>query len=436
MKYEASSQPLNVSVLTDNSDESTADQLIDTADCGKTLGCLSDPENCKDNRDCNYLVTFKNISSALHFSVSGKTDGWIAVGFNNKPKMGNTDSVICQKSNKEAKLWTAKLQYSSPKLEKSNETKLLKGISGGGIVYCSFFRPLQPKSNKMLDISAPRYIIYAKGGGTSSLNKHEGTGSTGCSKIKVDFSVFKRYKLNDCHGETLSKVHGSFMIFAWMVLVFISIFIARYSRPLWGNLKILGKDAWFQFHRSLMGFAVFLTVSSIVIIFVHKEGWSESAGDHAVFGIIVLVLAVIQPTIAFFRPHPGSHKRPIFDWLHRTIALIVVLMAVVTVFKGADLLEEDGGDVASKILIALLVFGLITALVLEFLAYRVRTQKLYIVPSNENMEVEGPDAQFWETKAQRLLLIPLSVVVFILAVIMIAFVAGAGMDDDDDDDDD
>ena len=62
-------------------------KMIDTAECGKTKSCLRDPENCKDNTNCNYLVTFQKKGSEIEFSVSGKADGWIAVGFNDKPKM-------------------------------------------------------------------------------------------------------------------------------------------------------------------------------------------------------------------------------------------------------------------------------------------------------------------------------------------------------------
>lgn len=34
----------------------------------------------------------------------------------------------------------------------------------------------------------------------------------------------------------------------------------------------------------------------------------QEAGAHPVTGIIVLVLAVIQPIMALFRPHPGEAK--------------------------------------------------------------------------------------------------------------------------------
>ena len=48
----------------------------------------------------------------------------------------------------------------------------------------------------------------------------------------------------------------------------------------------------------------------IVIFFRLFE---QSAGDHAIFGIIVLVLAIIQPTVAFFRPHPNEPRLVFFE---------------------------------------------------------------------------------------------------------------------------
>jgi hypothetical protein len=51
------------------------------------------------------------------------------------------------------------------------------------------------------------------------------------------------------------------------------------------------------------------------------------------------------------------------------------IFLVVTVFKGAELLEDSGGDTASKVLIALLVIAIIMALILEYLAFRLRVKK-------------------------------------------------------------
>ncbi len=63
-------------------------QRIDSSQCGKTLGCSRIPSGCHDNTDCDFLVAFtKNNGTNVEFSVSGKSDGWIAIGFNDKSKM-------------------------------------------------------------------------------------------------------------------------------------------------------------------------------------------------------------------------------------------------------------------------------------------------------------------------------------------------------------
>ncbi|CAB3984117.1 Hypothetical predicted protein [Paramuricea clavata] len=340
--------------------------------------------------------------------------------------MGGTDAVICQPLGRDIKMSVATLEYSSPDLESQNETTLLEGKYEGGVIYCKFKRPLKAKGSK--------YLIYAKGSGSTTLNKHE-HGDRGCSVKKVDFANNILYELGDCGASGLEKVHGSIMIFAWAFLVVISIFIARYSRSLWKGWKICGNDAWFQFHRLIMGLAVVMTIIAIIIIFVDKEGWSKGAGDHATFGIIVLVLAIIQPTIAFFRPHPNEPRRPIFNWFHRIIALILVIFVVVTLFKGTELLEDSGGDTSSNVMIALIVIAIITALILEYLAFRLRTTKLPDTIDDTTgtlqEEKQGVSGLVWETKVQRILLVMFSLLVFILAVFMIANVAGAGSEDDD-----
>ncbi|XP_028392495.1 putative ferric-chelate reductase 1 [Dendronephthya gigantea] len=426
--------PLNVFDVSDNTDTSKAMKRIDTSQCGKSLGCLRTPSSCNDNTDCDYLLTFRKNSNDILFSLSGKSDGWVSVGFNDKPKMGGTDAVICQaKGTNSAYLWVANLKYNTPKLITPNETRILDGKFEDGIIYCKFTRPLKPTAKKRVAIDIPRYIIYAKGKGVAKLHEHADE-DKGCSEKKVDFGNHISYDLGDCGGG-LERVHGSFMIFSWMFLVIISIFIARYSRSLWLGLKIFGSDAWFQFHRLIMGIAVLFTIVAIIIIFTDKGGWSESAGAHGKLGIVVMVLAIIQPTIAFFRPHPRKPRRVLFNWFHRIVALLLVILAVVTVFKGSELLFSDENNV-SKCVIALIVVALVTALVLEYLAFRIRAKSSPSVGlASETLQEENSIVaeSFWETKLQRVLLVVFSLVVFIQAAVMIAYVAGAGEDDDDDD---
>ena len=51
--------------------------------------------------------------------------------------------------------------------------------------------------------------------------------------------------------------------------------------------------------QSLVGLAFYFSLFLLT---------QQEAGAHPITGIIVLVLAVIQPIMALFRPHPGEAK--------------------------------------------------------------------------------------------------------------------------------
>lgn len=73
-----------------------------------------------------------------------------------------------------------------------------------------------------------------------------------------------------------------------------------------------------QWHRLLMFSAVILTIAGSVMIYIHSGGFIfGSPGEtHMWFGFATVVLALLQPIGAFFRPHPGTSRRSIFNWLH------------------------------------------------------------------------------------------------------------------------
>jgi len=111
---------------------------------------------------------------------------------------------------------------------------------------------------------------------------------------------------------------------------------------------------------------VLFTIISTIIIFVHAGRWTEEAGAHPITGIIVLVLAVIQPIMALFRPHPGEANRFIFNWAHRGVGLSSLILAVVTVFLGIRLPASSLDDSA---LYAMIVYCLGVAIVVVFELY-------------------------------------------------------------------
>lgn len=144
---------------------------------------------------------------------------------------------------------------------------------------------------------------------------------------------------------TLIKLHGAFMTAAWLFSASLGILFARYFRLTWVGRQLMGKDLWFvvspaspylhrslfqfvtyyvcyvtrQFHRILMVLTWALTLVAVVLIFVELDGWTSvpiSTNPHSLIGMIVTVLAFIQPIMAYFRPHPGTPRRFIFNWAH------------------------------------------------------------------------------------------------------------------------
>lgn len=59
-----------------------------------------------------------------------------------------------------------------------------------------------------------------------------------------------------------------------------------------------------------------LTVTAFVLIFCELQAWSAESNPHAILGTITTAICFLQPIGAYFRPHPGTSKRPIFNWLH------------------------------------------------------------------------------------------------------------------------
>lgn len=59
-----------------------------------------------------------------------------------------------------------------------------------------------------------------------------------------------------------------------------------------------------------------LTLAAFILIFVELKDWSNESNPHAILGTVVTILCFLQPIGAYFRPHPGTTKRPIFNWLH------------------------------------------------------------------------------------------------------------------------
>lgn len=126
-------------------------------------------------------------------------------------------------------------------------------------------------------------------------------------------------------SKTLLKLHGSFMVVAWVGATSIGVFSARFLKKFNLRQEIFGKAIWFVVHQVSMSLTWLLTIAGVAIIWIDVGTWKTST--HSVLGIIATVLCFIQPLTAFFRPAPDDEARPIFNFMHGSVGKLAHFLA-------------------------------------------------------------------------------------------------------------
>lgn len=111
-----------------------------------------------------------------------------------------------------------------------------------GNLYCRVER-LSPfnVNGKTFDLSKHFFLMVARGAASdSSIMYHERQKSV--SKRSIAFAELSAVESN---RGTLVKLHGAFMVTAWMFAASCGILFARYFRQTWVGKQFMGKDLWF-----------------------------------------------------------------------------------------------------------------------------------------------------------------------------------------------
>ncbi|XP_058834783.1 putative ferric-chelate reductase 1 homolog [Topomyia yanbarensis] len=153
----------------------------------------------------------------------------------------------------------------------------------------------------------------------------------------------------------LIKLHGTFMVIAWILCSSVGGAVARYFKKTWVTQQYFGGDAWFLYHRMYMFFTWLLTCSGFIIIFIDMDGWQDNA--HAVLGVTTFVLCFLQPILGAASP-PG-HTRQIARILHIVSGNVSYYLAVANMFlavglKSANLPEALYGWLAGGLALHLI----------------------------------------------------------------------------------
>eukprot|EP00091_Calanus_sinicus_P012535 TRINITY_DN28172_c0_g1_i1.p1 TRINITY_DN28172_c0_g1~~TRINITY_DN28172_c0_g1_i1.p1 ORF type:complete len:173 (+),score=48.27 TRINITY_DN28172_c0_g1_i1:30-521(+) len=110
---------------------------------------------------------------------------------------------------------------------------------------------------------------------------------------------------------------------------------------------------------------------------------------HPVIGLVCVLLALVQPIMAAFRPHPGDSGRKLFNWAHWGVGNGAHVFGMCAIFLAGNLPKANLSSTEwwSWVLVAYVVFHVITHLVFSLLwAKSERTQR---VADQQMAEING-----------------------------------------------
>lgn len=146
--------------------------------CGSEKSCYSEPEYCTNSANCAFLVTFKADGDNITFEMSG-SHRYIAVGFNDKQEMNQTDTISCStSSNNAVEIRHYFLAFRQPiRTDIRNTDDIVRHMAAyeNGTLTCRFSRKLSPSSSHKRDLIMKNwFFIFAWGGvsGTGALQYH------------------------------------------------------------------------------------------------------------------------------------------------------------------------------------------------------------------------------------------------------------------------
>ncbi|TMW54575.1 hypothetical protein DOY81_000369 [Sarcophaga bullata] len=339
-------------------------------ECGTAKNCFGNKDGCVDSKSCDFVSAVKVRGGIYEFELKSKAANaaYVALGLSDDNQMGDDLVIECVPQNGQVNMYSSltsgkKTGYGVTRLGvPQNTARLIEGSVINGVIYCKVERdPITKVGDRVFDLeNKPYYLLLAAG---KSL-KENGVGYHDIGRIPSDKSInLAELQTLGAASTLLLRLHGSFMIAAWIGTTSLGIILARYFKQTWVGSQTCGKDQWFAWHRICMVTTWSLTVAAFVIIFVQIKGWSGEPNPHATLGTITTILCFIQPIGALFRPAPNSKNRPFFNWAHWLGGNLAHLLAIVTIFFSVKLAKAQLPDWLDWILVAYVAFHVIVHLI-------------------------------------------------------------------------
>ncbi|XP_033762471.1 uncharacterized protein LOC117343986 [Pecten maximus] len=173
--------------------------ITDQAMCGETHSCFRYGESSCQHMECTYFVSYRvdDIVNrrTIHLEVSGKAQGWLAMGFSSDNKMGGADIIACIRkdvasSEFRAAAFSTSYYHDTP-TEKESFSNLTRFEEVDGYFYCYIQVPFKQRSGNYVDLSNDWYQLYAWGnvGTGGKMERHTHQPLTSLTQVSV---MYKR----------------------------------------------------------------------------------------------------------------------------------------------------------------------------------------------------------------------------------------------------
>ncbi|XP_026148635.1 putative ferric-chelate reductase 1 [Mastacembelus armatus] len=323
---------------------------ISSADCGVTKVCISKPSSCDPavSADCYFMsaMMLSPNDSAIHYEMTGPSDGYVSFGFSDDQEMGNDDIYICGTGG-DGQVW---LQHAFSRGKNAPDILTLGSVSDlttsvqDKVISCSFISRNTISTQRTTSINSNYYLLFAYGSTSNGqIQIHKDT-FISANKIDINTpSTAKEAKLPE-----ILKAHGALMLIAWMTTGSLGMIVARYLKGMAKGHKLFGKDVWFLVHVAVMSVTVAATIIAFILAFSFAKEWS--GGAHPVLGCLVMILSLLQPIVALLRCGPQHSLRFLFNWSHALNAVAIKALAVAAIFTGLNLIDSSTNQWLMKVM--------------------------------------------------------------------------------------
>lgn len=337
--------------------------------CGLDKTCFGFPDGCIPSRNCRSISAVSVKGDRYQFEIKSgyNQPAYVALGLSEDDKMGDDSVMECIPENGRIALH---LSWTTPRPNlgttrdgvPQNIARLISSSYVNGTIYCKIERdPNSSMKGKNFDLISNKYYLLLAAGGSL---KERGVGYHNLGRLQSGKALNLAVVESIAGASTLLlRLHGAFMIAAWIGTTSVGIILARYFKQTWVGNQLCGKDQWFAWHRICMVTTWSLTMAAFVIIFVEIGTWSSERNPHAILGVVTTVICFLQPIGALFRPAPNAKNRPIFNWVHWLGGNLAHILAIVTIFFAVKLTKAELPDWMDWILVAFVAFHVLVHLI-------------------------------------------------------------------------